>query len=98
MSGPDLSTRPHERVCQGTRVEAPPDRTRVLRLGVDDRGAERLEPIERVVELFDDQPLEPRIAGRALVAEIVQRAVAPDDAARQQHRAARAVALLGPGP
>ena len=97
MSRLNVPRRPHEHIRQAARIEAPADRARVLCLGADERGAQRLQPVECVVELFDDQPLKPGIGGRALAPEVVKRAVSPDDAARQQHRAARPVALLEHG-
>src|SRR6266516_5087552 len=94
MSHLNVPGRPREHIRQAARIEAPADRARVRRLGGDERGAQRLQPVECVVELFDDQPLEPWITGRALAPEVVQRAVAPDNGARQQHRAPRPAALL----
>src|SRR5207237_5808416 len=94
MSGLDIPGCSYEYFGQSARVEAPADRARVLRLSRDDRGAERLEPVQPVIELLDDQLLEARIAGRAFTPESLEAAVAPDDPARQHHRAARPVAFL----
>src|SRR6185437_10232272 len=94
MSGPYFAGRSHQRVRQATWVEAAPDDAWVAGLGRHERGAQRLEPVECVIEPLDDQPLEPRVAVRALAAEFVERAVAPDDPARKQHRAARPIAFL----
>src|SRR5207244_11686532 len=69
-------------------------RGRVPRLALHHRRAEPLEPVETVVEAIDDLPLERRVAARALVPEGRERSVAPDDPAREQHRAARPLALL----
>ena len=47
----------HEGLGQAGRVEAPADRARVARIVLDDRSTERLEPLDRIVELLDDQAL-----------------------------------------
>src|SRR5262249_9488599 len=52
----------NERVGQASRVETPPGRAGVPGLSLDDRCAQRFEPVERVVETLDDHPLEPGIA------------------------------------
>ena len=76
------------------RVVPPADGPRIPGLRPDRLGAERLEPGERVVEPLPDEPLERCVAARALGSEVVPLAVPPDDAARQEHRAARAGPLL----
>src|SRR5205807_7076654 len=81
-------------VREAARVEALADRPRVPGLLPDDGRAERLEPGDRVVEPFDDEPLQRRIAAGTFLLEVVERAEAPDHAARDQHRAAGARALL----
>ena len=86
--------RPHERLRQAGRVEPPPDRARVAGLLREHRRAERLEPRERVVELLHHDALQRRVAVGAVLAEPVERPVPEDDARREQHRAAGAVALL----
>ncbi len=48
---------PDERVGQASRVEAPAGRERPVRVGGDHRGAETLEPVERVVQTLPDQAL-----------------------------------------
>src|SRR5205085_416911 len=58
------------------------------------RRAERLEPDNPFVEPLEDELLEQRIPAGALRAELLERPVAPDHAAREEHRAAGAVALL----
>ena len=47
----------HEGLGQAGRVEALADRARVARIVLDDRSTERLEPLDRIVELLDDQAL-----------------------------------------
>ncbi len=56
--------------------------------------AERDEPRERVVEPLPHEPLERLVAAGTVGAEVVPLVVAPDDAAREEHRAAGAHALL----
>ena len=90
----DVACRPGEHFRQPVSVEPPAHGARIPGLRLDHGSPERLQPVERVVEPFDDLALKPRIPVRALVPEIVQRAVAPDDAAREQHRAARPVTLF----
>src|SRR5436190_14299523 len=94
MSGLDGARRAHERVGQAARVEPPSDRPGIACLSPHDGGAQRLEPVERVVEALDDEPLQARVAVRALATELVERAVAPDNPARKQHRAAGPIAFL----
>ena len=89
----DMAGGPGQRGCQGLGVEALPDRLWIARV-FHNRGVERGEPVQGSVELFDDSPLQDGIAAGALGPEILERAVAPDDPAREQHRAARTVALL----
>ena len=80
--------------CQPVGVEAGAGGQRVAGLPLDDRRAERLEPAEVRVEALEEQALKALVAVRALRAEAVEVAVAPDHAARQPHRAARARQLL----
>ena len=54
----------------------------------------RSSQAEVVVEPLVDEPLQLRVAARALRRKSLEVAVAPDDAAREQHRPAGAVALL----
>ena len=75
-------------------VKTHADRARITRLALGDPGTERLEPLERLVQARDDHRLQVGVAARALGPELLDRAVAPDDAAREEHRPARAVALL----
>src|SRR6187551_1314107 len=96
----DLAERLAERdiSCQGSgqtpRVEALADGSRVAGLMLDDRRSERLQPLDRLVQPLDDQALQGRIPARAFLLERIERSVAPDDAAREEHRAARSIALL----
>src|SRR5207248_3294568 len=83
-----------ERLGEPARVEALADRPRIARLVLDHWRAKRLEPRDALVEPLEDQPLEGRIAARALGAEVAERSVAPDHAAREEHRATGPVALL----
>src|SRR5262249_54242317 len=83
-----------QRLGQAARIEALADGARIAGLVLDDRRAERLEPGDPVVEPLPDGALETLVAGRTLGAEIVPLAEAPDDAAREEHRAARAHPLL----
>src|SRR4029450_271486 len=94
MAQRDLSRSAYQRAGQATRVEALADRARVARLVLEHRCAERLEPLDPVVEALDDQPLERRIPARALGPEALERPMAPDDDAREHHRASDAGALL----
>jgi len=66
----------------------------VARRAPDDTGAEPLEPADVVVEPVVDEPLELGASARALLAEPLEVAIAPDDAAREPHRSAGDVALL----
>src|SRR5438067_13811787 len=96
MPGLDLAGRTNERLGQSTRIEAPTRRAGVLGLGADERSAERLQPLECAVEPLDDQALQARVAVRALAPKLLQGAIPPDDAAREQHRPAGPVALPPP--
>src|SRR5205814_10348429 len=69
-------------------------RERVLGVAPDRLGPERLEPAERVVEPLPDQPLQPLVAALALGAEALPLQVPPDDAGREEHRAADPGSLL----
>jgi hypothetical protein len=66
-------------------VEALADRARIAGPVVDDGRAQRFEPVDRPVELLDDHALQSRVAVRALLLEGLERAVTPDDAAREKH-------------
>ena len=94
MAETDISGRPDEHVRQASRVEALPGRARVRRVLPHDLGPERDEPVEPFVEPVEHEPLEPLVAVRTLAAKVLERQVTPDDAAREEHRPARAVALL----
>ena len=82
-----------QRGCQGLGLEALPDRLWIAGV-VHNRGVERGQPLEGLVQALDDHPLQGRVAAGALGLEVLERSVAPDDAAREEHRAAGAVALL----
>jgi hypothetical protein len=69
-------------------------RARVAGLALGDVTPERLEPPEVAVEAVEHEPLELGVAVGRFGAEELEVAVAPDDAAREQHRAAGPVALL----
>src|SRR4051794_15104487 len=75
-------------------VESRPGGQGVAGVALHDRRAERLEPVEVCVEALEQQALKALVALRALVAEAVEVAVAPDDATRQAHRPAGARQLL----
>ena len=90
----DLVDRPEKALGEPARIEATPDGQRVAGFARDDRRAERLEPVEGVVEPLDHERLKNRVAAGAVLPEVVERAVAPDDAAREQHRAADPRTLL----
>src|SRR6186997_1396176 len=103
----DLAERLAERdiSCQGSgqtpRVEALADGSRVAGLMLDNRRSERLQPLDRLVQPLDDLALQGRVPARAFLLEGFERSVAPDDAAREEHRAAGPIALLqhdGLGP
>ena len=79
---------------QRPRIEPLAGRERVLGVLPHRLGAERYEPVERVVQPLPDEPLQRRVAAGALGAEVVPLEVPPDDAAREQHRAAGARSLL----
>src|SRR5215470_15612307 len=85
---PELARHPDECLRQTARVEALPRRARVAGLVPDDRRAERLEPCDPVVQPLPDRALQTLVSGRALRSEVVPLPKAPDDAAREQHRAA----------
>ena len=94
LAEPQLAAVPDERRRQGVRVEADADRGGVARLPAHHRRAELLQPPQVDVEPLVHEALEHGVAAGALAAEVVELAVPPDDPAREQHRAARAVALL----
>ena len=83
-----------EQLGERARVEPLARRSRILGVRPHRVGAERDEPLERVVEPLPDEPLQRLVAAWALRAEVVPLDVAPDDAARKQHRPARTRALL----
>src|SRR5581483_4651985 len=90
----DLSGRANERVRQPARLEPAARRELAGRVARDHRRAEPLEPVDRLVEAFPDQPLELGIAAGALAAEFDELAIAPDHAAGEPHRPAGPVAFL----
>ena len=94
FSESQLTTGAQQRFGEEARVETKPDGVGIARIVPDDRGAERLEPREVVVEALVDDALERLVAVRAFGAKAVELAVAPNDTARKQHRAARAITLL----
>src|SRR4029077_10162010 len=51
-------------------------------------------PSEPLVEPVEHEPLQPLVAARALRPELVEASIAPDHAAREQHRTARPRPLL----
>ena len=79
---------------QVARVEAGAAGERVARLPLDGPRAQRLDPLEAGVEPLEHRALERLVAAGALLPEARELTMAPDHAARQQHRAAGAVALL----
>src|SRR5215204_2769038 len=79
------------------RIEPRPRRERILGFFAHRDGAGGDQPLERVVEVLPDQPLQPGVAAGALATEVVPLAVAPDHARRQQHRTARSRPLLPHG-
>src|SRR5439155_25257622 len=83
-----------QRLGQPGRVEADAGRERVAGLAPGQGRPERLEPVEVRVEPLEDESLKRGVAVGAVRAEGVELAVPPDDPAREQHRAAGAVALL----
>ena len=89
----DVTGRLDEESRQRTRVVPAAGRERVLGVAPDRLGAERLEPAERLVEPLPDQPLEPLVAAGTFGAEALPLQMAPDDAGREEHRAARPVFL-----
>ncbi len=90
----DVAAGSDESVGQAARVEANAGGERVVRLARHHGGAERLEPGKPLVQPLEYDPLERRVSAGALGAKLLERAVAPDHAAREQHRAAGPVALL----
>src|SRR5439155_20205448 len=96
-----VAGRPDERLRQALRFEALAGRARVRRLVRDDLGAEGNEPLEPLVEAVEDRPLQRLVALWTFAPEVLERVVAPDDAAREEHRASGPVTLLehdGIGP
>ena len=73
MAEEDVACLPGQRVGQAARVEAHADRARITRLALGDAGAERLEPLERLVQLLDDQACSVGIAAGALGPELLER-------------------------
>ena len=94
MAQRDLSGSAHQSFGQPARLEALADRARVSRLVLEHRCAQRLQPLDPLVELLDDHLLEDWIPSRTLGPEALECPMAPDDAAREQHRTTRAVAFL----
>ncbi len=93
---PHLAGRTDERFGETGRVEPPPGGQRVRRVRRALR-PEPAKPLERVVEPLPHEPLQRLVPARALTPVVVEVAVAPDDAAGEQHRAARPIALLQHG-
>src|SRR5436309_12614610 len=94
MSDSDITSRPHENFGEAARFESLPGRERVRRVLPDDLRPQRDQPGERLVERLEQHALKPFVAPGALAPKVLERPVAPDDAARKEHRAARPVALL----
>src|SRR5205085_3396171 len=94
LAQPHRSCARHKQLGERPRVEAAAHGERITGIALLNRRPQLLEPVERVVEALVDDPLELRIAARALRAEALEVTVAPDEATRQEHRAARPVALL----
>ena len=97
MVDSDIPGRADERLCQAARLEALPRRAGIGRVLPDDLRAKRDQPLERLVEAVEDGALQLLVAAGTFSAEVLEGAVAPDDAAREQHRSARARALLDYG-
>ena len=91
---PDVPRLARERLRERPCVEPDAGGAGVAGRALDDPGATLLEPGEVVVETLVDEPLELDSAPGAFAEEVVELAVAPDDAAGEEHRAARPVALL----
>ena len=88
LSESHVTGTPRERLRQPARIEPLTDRAGIAGLVRDDGRAERLEPGDSVVEPLPHDPLQALVAAWTLRAEFVPLAESPDDAARQQHRAA----------
>ena len=89
-----VAGRADEHVGETAGIESLADRPRVPGLVRHDGCAQRLEPRDAVVQLLPDGALQALVAGGTFRAEVVPLAKAPDHAARQEHRAARARPLL----
>jgi hypothetical protein len=76
------------------RIEPGAGRQRITGLTREQLDSERLQPVERVVELLDDHTGERLIRARALLQVEVDRAKAPSEAAGEKHGPARPRALL----
>src|SRR5262249_15750340 len=85
---------PRQPLGESACVEAHSGRERILRLVLDDRCADRPQPVQRVVESLPDELLDALVSGRALAPERLPVRVAPHDAGAEQHRAARPRPLL----
>src|SRR4051812_586346 len=83
-----------EQRCQRTGIEPLSRRAGILRVLPHRFRPKRHEPRERVVEPLPDQPLQRLVAAGALGAKCLEVDVPPDDAAREEHRAARPRSLL----
>src|SRR5918996_3516925 len=94
LAEPNVAHPADEGLGQPAGVEAEPTRERVPGLARDDGRAQPLEPPQRLVQSLPDDPLELRVAPRAFRAKPLPLPVPPDDAAREEHRPARSVALL----
>jgi hypothetical protein len=94
LAEPNLAGTARQSLGQSPRVEADTGRERVAGLTRDHPGTQPLEPGEGVVQPLPDDPLKVVVAARALLPEALEIPVAPDHAAREEHRATRPVALL----
>ena len=70
------------------------DRQRVARLAREQLDAERLQPVERVVELLDDRSRERLVCPQGTAPGGRRASDSASEAAREEHRAARPRALL----
>src|SRR5207248_2733296 len=81
-------------IGEAAGIEPLPSSERVLGVLLQDGDPDGAQPVERLVEPLPDEPLQAYVPARALVAELLPLAMAPDDARAQQHRTARPRALL----
>src|SRR4029077_18651150 len=90
----NVTSHAHERLGQAARIETLADGARITGVVLDDRRTERLQPRETVVDSLPHHTLERLIATWTLRTKLVPLTEAPDDAAREEHRAARTRSLL----